>query len=69
MLSKFLHGIDPVLLRLAGYAKPYKWQLLMSCFWMIIVAGTTAITSKLLGLLTDVGQAPLFLGGLISIRV
>ena len=45
MLSKFLHGIDPVLLRLAGYAKPYKWQLLMSCFWMIIVAGTTAITS------------------------
>ena len=55
MLSKFLHGIDPVLLRLAGYAKPYKWQLLMSCFWMIIVAGTTAITSKLLGLLTEQG--------------
>ena len=55
MLSKFLHGIDPVLLRLAGYAKPYKWQLLMSCFWMIIVAATTAITSKLLGLLTEQG--------------
>lgn len=55
MLSKFLHGIDPVLLRLAGYAKPYKWQLLMSCFWMFIVAGTTAITSKLLGMLTEQG--------------
>jgi subfamily B ATP-binding cassette protein MsbA len=55
MLSKFLHGIDPVLLRLAGYAKPYKWQLLMSCFWMVIVAGTTAITSKLLGMLTEQG--------------
>lgn len=55
MLSKFLHGIDPALLRLAGYAKPYKWQLLMSCFWMVIVAGTTAITSKLLGMLTEQG--------------
>ena len=55
MLSKFLHSIDPALLRLAGYAKPYKWQLLMSCFWMVIVAGTTAITSKLLGMLTEQG--------------
>lgn len=55
MLPKFLHGIDPALLRLAGYAKPYKWQLLMSCFWMVIVAGTTAITSKLLGMLTEQG--------------
>lgn len=52
MLSKFF---DPVLLRLAGYAKPYKWLIVVSCFWMAIVASTTAITSKLLGMLTQQG--------------
>ncbi len=52
MLSKFF---DPALLRLAGYAKPYKRLITISCFWMVIVSSTTAVTSKLLGLLTQKG--------------
>lgn len=52
MLSKFF---DPALLRLAEYAKPYKRLITISCFWMVIVSSTTAVTSKLLGLLTQKG--------------
>ena len=52
MLSKFF---DPALLRLAGYAKPYKRLITLSCFWTVIVSSTTAVTSKLLGLLTQKG--------------
>lgn len=52
MLSRFF---DPVLFRLAGYARPYKWLIIVSCFWTAIVASTTAVTSKLLGVLTQQG--------------
>ena len=52
MLSKFF---DPVLLRLAAYARPYKRLIAISCFWTVIVSSTTAVTSKLLGMLTQRG--------------
>lgn len=47
--------LDPDLVRLAAYALPYRWKLLGAACWMVIVAGTTAITSKLLGMLTEQG--------------
>lgn len=47
--------LDPDLLRLAEYALPYRWKLLGAACWMVIVAGTTAVTSKLLGMLTEQG--------------
>ena len=47
--------IDPDLRRLAQYAIPYRWNFLVAACWMVIVAGTTAVTSKLLGMLTEQG--------------
>lgn len=55
MNRDFLREIDPVLARLYSYALPYKWKLLGAAIWMVIVAGTTAVTSKLLGKLTEQG--------------
>ena len=51
-LGKYL---DPDLARLARYALPYRCKLLGAACWMVIVAGTTAVTSKLLGMLTEQG--------------
>lgn len=51
-LGKYL---DPDLARLAKYALPFRWKLLAAACWMIIVAGTTAVTSKLLGMITEQG--------------
>lgn len=48
-------NIDPDLSRLAGYAVPHRWRLFAAACWMVIVAGTTAVTSKLLGMLTEQG--------------
>ena len=47
--------VDPELRRLASYAAPYRWKLFSAACWMVIVAGTTAVTSKLLGMLTEQG--------------
>lgn len=46
---------DPVLCRLAKYVVPYKWHLLLAVICMSFVAGTTALTSVLLGKLMDKG--------------
>lgn len=51
-LGKYL---DPDLARLARYALPYRCKLFGAACWMVIVAGTTAVTSKLLGMLTEQG--------------
>lgn len=51
-LGKYL---DPDLARLARYALPYRRKLFGAACWMVIVAGTTAVTSKLLGMLTEQG--------------
>lgn len=55
MKSILKQKLDPDLLRLASYALPYKWKLFAAALWMVIVAGTTAVTSKLLGMLTEQG--------------
>ena len=55
MAWKFTKNMDPDLARLAQYALPYRWKLLGAACWMVIVAGTTAVTSKLLGMLTEQG--------------
>lgn len=47
--------LDPDLRRLAQYALPYRWKFLGAACWMVVVAGTTAVTSKLLGMLTEQG--------------
>ena len=58
-MTKFFPALkfnfDPVLLRLARYVFPYKWQLLFAAICMSLVAGTTALTSILLGKLIDKG--------------
>lgn len=54
-MKAILKHFDPVLVRLARYALPYKFRFVWAAFWMIGVASTTALTSKLLGLLTDEG--------------
>lgn len=51
----FTKNMDPDLARLARYALPYRWKLFCAACWMVIVAGTTAVTSKLLGMLTEQG--------------
>lgn len=51
-LGKYL---DPDSARLARYALPYRRKLFGAACWMVIVAGTTAVTSKLLGMLTEQG--------------
>ncbi len=55
LMEKLLANIDPDLRRLAKYAFPFKWQFVHAAFWMALVAGTTAVTSTLLGKLTEEG--------------
>ena len=54
-LKSLLPEIDPILLRLFKYVLPYKWQLFLVVICMSIVAGTTSVTSLLLGKLIDKG--------------
>lgn len=51
----FFKDLDPDLVRLARYALPHRWRLFAAACSMVIVAGTTAVTSKLLGMLTEQG--------------
>ena len=41
--------------RLAAYACPYKWLLLIACIWMVGAASMSSLTATLLGKLTDLG--------------
>ena len=52
-MSKF--SFDPVLVRLAKYALPYKLQIFMACLWMVGVASMSSLTATLLGKITDAG--------------
>ena len=54
-LKSLLPEVDPIILRLFKYVLPYKWQLFLVVICMSIVAGTTSVTSLLLGKLIDKG--------------
>jgi subfamily B ATP-binding cassette protein MsbA len=47
--------IDPSLIRLFKYLKPYKFRLVVVTFFLIGSASTSSLTATLLGKLTDLG--------------
>lgn len=54
-LQKILQAMDPNLLRLVNYAKPYKWLIFLACIYMVGAASMSSLTATLLGKLTDKG--------------
>lgn len=48
-------NFDPILIRLAKYALPYKFQIVVACLWMVGVASMSSLTATLLGKITDAG--------------
>lgn len=52
---KVLKRIDPALVRLFGYLKPYKWKLVLASIFLLGSASTSSLTATLLGKLTDLG--------------
>ena len=47
--------IDPALIRLYKYLRPYKWKLIFASVFLIGSASTSSLTATLLGKLTDLG--------------
>lgn len=55
MLSRLKKSIDPNLLRLLRYVKPFKWLLIGSALFMILSGAMSALIATLLGKLMEVG--------------